>query len=324
MKYRLVVLVILGLCGSALHAQVEQGAKKDTVVIVQRDTVVVMRKDTVYYQQVEPPADQSRNDPNQRNERDRYIEDQRRSRLELREQRLREYEEWVAAQPERRTPGITQAFKFFPTQLLIVDFPAIGFGYERTWNGRYALEGQFGFVTRPFRVTEWGGFTPGEARFGVRGIRAAVGARMYFGEAYKQFPFYLGSEFAYAITPIEFDTWVPSEDGTFEQFVAAPVNGHSTSLAAICGWELRTDEGLTIDFSTGLLVGVKGLRSSNAAVRRSIEERHWNLRRDARTIFGGLVARIGIGFGHWSAVDGKDQSRNKRKSSNRGRKRRGR
>jgi len=294
---------------------------RDTVVIIQRDTVVMMRKDTVYFQQI--PADRTQAPANSRQEsRDERVDRLRSEREDLRQLRRQEYEEWLAAQPVRRGPGISYAIKYYPTQLLKIDFPSVGFGVERTIDGRFSLEGMLGFLVRPTPFNDWSEQRPGRARFGLRGIRVGLSGRYYTSDTYKNFPFYIGGEYSYAIAPVEIDLWVPGADGSFERNIQAPVNGQSNSISAFCGWELRTESKLVIDFSTGLTLGIKGLQSRSEFVQRAIDDRFWNLGNANRTVFGDVMLRMGIGFGDWQPRSEPSTKETGKRRSKRSKKRR--
>ena len=337
---KLIVLAFCGAVAASAAAQVEgERPRRDTVVLVQRDTVVVVRKDTVFFQQVDPERSERperssgrggsgrggngrperyRQDDAQRSaEAQERIEQIRAERIARREERRAAYEAWEAAQEPVRVAGVSRAYKMYPTQMLLLDFPTVGFAAEQTWDGTYSVEAQLGIVLPPFQANDFGGFEPGEARFGLRGFRAGLGGRIYFGQSYKRFPFYVGAEISYALTPVTIDLWVPSGDGSFERRIDAPVNGHSTNVGAFTGWELRSKEGLVVDLATGLLIGVKGISSDNEFVSDAIADTYWNLFNSNRTTYGGVILRIGVGVGKWTPRPSKERARKARARSKR-------
>lgn len=347
-RFTVWALAPLLLVAVAVGSASAQNPARDTVVVVQRDTLVVVKKDTVFFQVVDPadrrqgrdyPRDgRPRRDrdggvPASRDDRPRRYDDddgetvaQRRERL--RDARRREYEEWVASQPVRRPAGETWAFKVYPTTLLQLDFPALTLAAERTYDGRFAWEGQFGLAIRPHRTQNFGGgFEPGRARYGLRGITTALGGRYYFGPEYNRFPFYIGGEFNYAISPIELGVWVRSADGAFEQNVDVPVNAQRIGAGLFCGWELRSEEGFLLDLSTGLSFGIKGLYSSNEDVRDALSERYWNLPNGSSDYpYIAYILRVGVGYGGWAPrapeADEEQQPRRRSRGKRRGKRRR--
>ena len=267
--------------------------RRDTVVYIQRDTVVMVQRDTVLLEDQRPVGTRA-------DEYERDAAAEREARLELREQRYREYEEWLAAQPIRRPDGMSQAIKFYPSKLMRVDFPSFLVGIERTYDGKYGAEATLGLLVSPSQLWSdgFGGFEAGSARFGLRGFTAGLEGRLYLAERYRAFPFYLGLEFSYSLAPLDMELWTDVDNGTFEQRRDVPVNAQDISVAVTSGWQLRTASGLVVDMAPGLRFGIKGIYSANDAVQQAIDDRSWNLF-NGRTPYADLVLRVGLGKGRW-------------------------
>jgi hypothetical protein len=300
---------------------------KDTVFVVRRDTVVIVQRDSVTI--LKEGSDQeeqiSEAEYRRRQRTGGYDQDRRpqndvvRRRIDLREQRRREYEEWYDAQPTVRA-GNTIAYKLYPTALGQIDFPSIDFAVEKTFDGKFGLQGSFGFLTTP--LSFWTNFRRdiGTPRYGLRGFSVGASGRYYVSHVKNRFPFYMELEADYSLAPLEMQFFIPNRNGTFEQFIEAPVNGQQFYLGFLTGWELRTPEGFLVDLATGLRVGTKSITSSNPQIQESINRRFWNIGNfngggNGRTPFVSIVTRIGIGYGHWIEPEAKEKTTPSKKKS---------
>ena len=306
--------------------------RRDTVVIIQRDSVTILREGSDDEEQISEAEYRRRQRSGEYEEDDRRSSDVVQRRIELREQRRKEYEEWYEAQPTVRV-GNTIGYKIYPTALGQIDFPSIKFAAEKTFNAKLGLQASFGILTTPLEI--WSNFRRdiGTPRYGIRGFSIGSSGRIYVSNVKNRFPFYMEIEADYSLAPLEMEFFISNANGTFEQFVEAPVNGQQFYLGFLTGWELRTPEGLLVDLATGLRVGVKSIRSSNQQIQESINRRFFNIGNfngngNGRTPYVSIVTRIGLGYGHWIQPVTNDTSSNKknkagkRKSSSRKRKRR--
>jgi len=302
-----------------------QIGRRDTVVIIQRDTVVVIQKETVriIHENSEEgdKRELSRGRGGTGRGRGSSNQEAIEARRKMREERIREYEEWYAAQPIVRS-GNAWGYKFYPTALGQVDFPSIKFGVERTFNGRLGLQGNLGFLITPSELWTFGWERNiGTPRFGIRGLDLGFNSRYYISDTKKAFPFYMEFEASFSIAPLEMGIWTTSSDGTFQEFVQAPVNGQQFYLGFIAGWELRTKEKILLDLATGFRIGTKGIKSSNPIVQAEISQDHWNINDNGVAPLFSIVTRVGIGYGRWSPSEETSNSRNKKTYSKSKRKR---
>ncbi len=309
--------------------EITKPGTKDTIFVVRRDTVVVIQRDSVTIlnqgnneeEQISEAEYRRRQRVGGYNMDDRRQDDVIERRIKLREQRRKEYEEWYDAQPVVRS-GNTLGYKFYPSALGQIDFPSIKFGVEKTYNASFGIQGSFGFLTTPLQAWSGGNQTIGTPRYGLRGFSVGLAGRYYLSNVKNRFPFYMELETDYSLAPLTMDFWVTSANGTFEQYVAAPVNGQQFYLGFLTGWELRTKEGFLTDLATGLRIGTKSIRSSNTQIQQNINREFWNINgANGSTPYLSVVMRIGLGYGHWIQPESdKKSSSSKKKKSNKKRK----
>jgi len=296
--------------------------KRDTVFIVKRDTVVVVQQQETVRIIKETSESNSQDQSSGYNTDDRDRFDRVERQRNIREERRREYEAWYAAQPVVRA-GESWGYKFYPTALSQIDFPSIKFGIEKTLSPSLGVQGSLGILTPPADFLDTGfGRETGTARFGIRGLDFGFSGRYYLSHVKNRFPFYLAVETSYSISPVEIGIWTTSADGTFEQFLDAPVNAQRFYLGVLAGWELRTKEGLLLDLATGFRVGSKSIRSSNAQVQAIVNDTYWNLNDGGATAFATIVTRVGIGYGKWISPEKKANTTRKQTSKRKKKKRR--
>ncbi len=275
---------------------------RDTIFVVRRDTVVLMRRDTVFFER--QPASPSAPAPQpSRSNAATDLELQRLERIdrlrELREARAAAYEAELAARPLVRVSPNAKAIYLYPTRLLDIDFPSVFVSASIVQKGRVGAVGLLGILTAPNPATAFG-FDSGKARYGLRGVDVGLEGRYYISSLRSKFPFYAGAGVQYAIAPLTFERFVRNAEGTFDEFAEVNAWASRFGLNLMTGWELRTQRGLAIDFSTGFTIGTKKLDSKNAGFQRDIQDSFWNLNGPGEpTPFLLPILRIGIGFGKW-------------------------